>query len=1400
MHLQKPEPFVARFFGLPRFIGAVVVCVLYIVESYQERIPTHFYVFQAVYGVAVGCKLVLGFVYSTQPAMYLVRLSTILDCLSTPSLILSQGGQWLNYNFLQAYSGVLSEWALLEKHDVVLLNYPFLARLLVNLVLQLLAFLFITSCGIQQFELLGDPGEKLASETFQVTWANSVYFAVVTLMTVGYGDFVPYSLLGRLWIVFHIIFAAYLVTREISLLIDALKSMRRGGGSYVKASGSDHVVVTGHVKWEFLVQFVKEFLAEREHLDVKIVVLTLNNAGWTEDDWNKFVQSSSFFDYHLIFLEGSPLKPEDLARAKAEMASGIFLLADPHNTDPFREDSDTLKALLTVRNFATNVPIYTINALHDSSFQFKIAMEQINPTDTAWLFGDRPSNYPLASSRTYNTFTHLLPATPAHLSDPLFGSNDFEPACASGSGEAAQPTSIGTHAASVRAPNNPSPVRGGGASPTPATPSGGRDAHSVFSASPFVDPLVREDEMGGMGAVGLGTPLAETPSKSQKGGNVASESVCMQKLEMALLAESVFCNGLSTFITNLAMRVQREARPNDPPWLLEYKLGSECGVRFFRLPPAFRGRRVGDVAAPLYDYGIVILAVRRSVEHNWRLLHTETLLDPDMMTAVLTYHEDSVLEKIGEHLSEFVLDRDKQRQSEEAARAADIALSPDTGAPAAQTGRHHHGGVAGTMHSMELDDVGDDVDELEDPPAHQQEVKPGSYGGRVFHGDEIQEALAGSLGSSRVSPTGWAAASSSGISPAPIGTGRSPLSAALRQPPAKKTTHVPPLPPLPISIASRGPKASQQRGRRHAGAGSKSPVRSPPQNVPDLGSDANDESSEDEDSGSGGSAFHSSKAYGYDVSSNGESLPIYSKRENLPADLKDHIIVCLDGDHSLLNLEFLLRRIWTRRQGQRKRSPVVVIHPSYPRNFEREVPRGRSSPDLFLLKGHALNQDILNKAQFQSSRSILIMSTESASSASRSATDSKAIFTMMTLDSLLWENANTFVCCMLDAEDSLQLLLSPRRIRRRFVNLGEQREASVVYRDRSHVRGSASFHQLAQRTTSAGSLHIQSSMPSSPFVSVNLLQGAGGALESNNYGSISFAASSMRHHLSRIGSGAGPRGPGTPVKRSTSMRFGQPEPKDSDEDALPDGNNVQQLKMEHRTAQSLREETAERQRFASGEMMISSFFAGLLVREYVEPGFVQLIREMIGTGAESRRSWIRQIDVPESWVESAEAMEGRTYREAFERLISLGCIPLGLYRSGDAAVRMEYEPDDPRPGGNPEGSSSSGGGSSVDDGEYGGISRSLSQQAGLGMDAPLLQGSYLSIHDELSGMRQHSDDFDELHYDCPTTCRRIRYQEAINGENALPYVYSNPEPYTLVSASDAMFVLCPPKLVIPATW
>lgn len=57
--------------------------------------------------------------------------------------------------------------------------------------------------------------------TEKFTWLNSYYFSVVTLSTVGYGDYVPHNDIGKIFTTFYIFAGVGIITTFISY------SMRR---------------------------------------------------------------------------------------------------------------------------------------------------------------------------------------------------------------------------------------------------------------------------------------------------------------------------------------------------------------------------------------------------------------------------------------------------------------------------------------------------------------------------------------------------------------------------------------------------------------------------------------------------------------------------------------------------------------------------------------------------------------------------------------------------------------------------------------------------------------------------------------------------------------------------------------------------------------------------------------------------------------------------------------------------------------------------------------------------------------------------------------------------------------------------------------------------------------------
>jgi hypothetical protein len=197
-----------------------------------------------------------------------------------------------------------------------------------------------------------------------------------------------------------------------------------------------------------------------------------------------------------------------------------------------------------------------------------------------------------------------------------------------------------------------------------------------------------------------------------------------------------------------------------------------------------------------------------------------------------------------------------------------------------------------------------------------------------------------------------------------------------------------------------------------------------------------------------------------------------------------------------------------------------------------------------------------------------------------------------------------------------------------------------------------------------------------------------------------------------------------------------------------------------------RDELFEKQRYASGEMMISSVYVALLIREFAMPGIMSVVRKIFGAGVgknpRSKKCWIRTMKVPAQWAAGGDDGE-RTYRELFEVLLELNCIPLGIYRSGRAGVRVQLA-----------------------------MHEEVGDGGGRGGDAddesrPLLAG------DVPAGPDVHS-------YTCPTTGHTAKFEQIPGGENVLPYVYTNPEPYTLISEHDAVYILAHPLLKIPDVW
>lgn len=1440
-----------------------------------------------------------------------------MEVLSFSSLVMARSGDWLNFSFLQAYIVLARYFQIEPVMELVFLEKTSpLRRQLTRLTCQFVVFIYVFACGLQLFERMGDPWNVLTATTFELTLANSFYFTVVTIFTVGYGDFVPYTLMGRLWIIFIIVFGAYLVSRKVAQVAEVISGLRKGWGSFVKGEGVDHCVVCGNVKWEYLKSFVQEFYGDSRNNGKKLVVIC-DNPNWTEETWNKFFTSHPQFRNHVVYLEGSCVTRDDLVRAQVDDAKAVFVMSNQHNPDPYAEDSETLKRILTIRSYTPNLPIYSMCALRDSMLQITYALEHLDEIEAEETMSRH------ASMQTgISIFSHAGRGSSSDVLRHNLGS--LNP-----SG-----TSLGQ------------PVNGD-----------------------FTD----DDDEDGMFVPNYdGTT------------DLKSEAICMQEVETSILAENVFCNGLSTLLANLILRVNPQRKSSDQPWATEYKIGAECRFEYVRLPMNLHARKFSEIAMIMYDYGVLLVATKRFMDKKWKGITPDTTIHLNTIGLIITFHSVAYLDHIMHHIADVVHETYGHSLASETGTVQDVPSVEDELPRYSVAGDLLTGEIpvyqgnqppmfARTISSLSDNHIplndGFEVGPQEDLVGNPRSLPEQSFssreqatgserannGNRVLERIEILNTALDDTESSRAGVTGSAGvqerrlpASSlylralrndiqrSDDADGAVATDDDVDSVAQRYPDnlselapyvfEDKTSQgdlkhavdfkVPALgdrstgmqqpdevdkeldseehssPPEQTSLHVNSSIRKRTKPKQH--------VSFPNQKMGVTISNRSRESSGTRRNVSGGAASTTNTEEDAKAAKEKRAVPIfYYGDDELPVQLKGHIVVCVIGRMAMMNLKHFLQRVWVERGESTENTPVVSICPRLSEEDEADF-GGYSSGQLFLIQGNSLSVKTLKRAQFDQAKAIVILACEDKNDVDHM--DAKAIFTVMTLDYLLGERSETFVCTMLDAEESMQLLRAPSKPRRRGADLYSKNSFRVEYGFPQSSFGPLSLSSTRLRSfysghyrrrlftesrrsnvdgTSMGPYGVPRSLSfvgirNSTYIdrkaAIERQLGVGNAntsevfrrLSTNSYGAYSAANKNNEDELTNFPSVGGASALNFMMNPSTlTMRGGGP---------IGYGDGLVEMGRGLHGAQfnRARDESFEKQRYASGEMMISSTYMALLIREYAMPGLMAVVRKIFGAGVgkntKSKKCWIRAIQVPQDWITSGEGGR-RTYRELFETLLGHGAVALGLYRSGDGVVRIQIEVDDidentptTSPGrkhfpsdfaadddtstppaddfDSPNESEGSGGleigGESVprlrasQSFERRGILHNLptygtmdqtrpgrldpveeENEVGDSRDEashyPIPPSIMFHMAEDVHAAQQNSEYDDESHeeikkYICPTSQMTAMFREVPGGENVLPYVYTNPEAFTLVSEKDAVYVLMSPQHNVPEVW
>lgn len=336
------------------FLLSMLYIVLYAVEaSYPiehclDMKTQKLWIFDIAFNLFFLLHFFLRFLAANDKLMFWVETLSLVDFFTIPqvfvSVVLQQN--WLGLRFLRAMqfirlADILQFVGIINSSGVITLTV---------MIGNLFALIF-TSAGILHLvENSGDPWSFRNGQS--LNFFDCLYFLVVTMSTVGFGDISAITYFGRIFMIIFISIGLGMFATYIPAILEYLGSHTVYHGSYKLSEGRRHIILCGYITKGSVETFLRDFLhKDRSNVAVNVVIM----GNFLPDAEMQSLVKKHFV--HVSYFKGTVLSAEDCKRVKMKVADSCIVLCNRECINPSEEDSENIMRVVAVKNYYPGIRV-----------------------------------------------------------------------------------------------------------------------------------------------------------------------------------------------------------------------------------------------------------------------------------------------------------------------------------------------------------------------------------------------------------------------------------------------------------------------------------------------------------------------------------------------------------------------------------------------------------------------------------------------------------------------------------------------------------------------------------------------------------------------------------------------------------------------------------------------------------------------------------------------------------------------------------------------------------------------------------------------------------------------------------------------------------------------------------